>query len=193
MNRWTLLDRQHEGGFRVFDVERRRLQSPDTGRTADFYVIDAPGWVNVIPLTPDGHVVCVRQYRAGTDTVTLEIPGGMVDPDDDSAIAAGRREMMEETGYTAERFVDLGSVDPNPAIQTNTCATVLALGARRDGPQQLDGSEEIDVERVPLDRIPSLIMNGTITHALVVAGFYRFEQYRRAHPDRVPQNARRNG
>jgi 8-oxo-dGTP pyrophosphatase MutT (NUDIX family) len=183
MDPWTPLSDRHEGNYRVFDVHRRRLQSPRSGRTADFFVIDAPDWVNVIPLTADDEVVCVRQYRAGTDTVTLEIPGGMVDPEDSDTVTAGRRELLEETGYDADRFVDLGFVEPNPAIQSNQCGTVLAVDAHPVGPQQLDGSEEIDLEHVPLADIPALILQGTITHALVVAGFYRFEHWRRAHPD----------
>lgn len=159
------------------------MRSPRTERTFEFYVIDAPDWVNVVPVTPDGAVVCVRQYRAGTDAVTLEIPGGMIDPDDADAIAAGRRELREETGYASDRWVDLGAVAPNPAIQSNRCSTVVALDARPDGAQQLDGAEEIDVVRVPLDDVPGLIAGGRISHSLVVAAFYLFDHWRRAHPD----------
>ena len=144
----------------------------------------------MIPLTPSGEVVCVRQYRAGTDTVTLELPGGMVDPEDANTVVAGRRELLEETGYSANEFLDLGFVDPNPALQSNRCGTVLALNAHSVGPQQLDGSEEIDLACVPLADIPGLILDGTITHALVVAGFYRFEHWRRAHPERLPEALR---
>ena len=175
---WTPIDDIHEADFRVFDVVRRRRQSPDSGQTYDFFVLEAPDWVNVIPLTPDGQVVCVRQYRAGTEEVTLEVPGGMVDPGEGGALAAAKREMEEETGYTSDDLVDLGSVAPNPAIQTNACATVLARNAYRAGSQRLDGAEEIDVELVDLEAIPDLILDGTITHSLVVAAFYLFEHAR---------------
>jgi len=177
---WQPLDDEPQGHFRVFDVHKRRRRSPETGRETDFFVVESPDWVNVIPLTPGGQVVCVRQYRAGTETVTLEIPGGMVDPEDDDAVAAGRREMVEETGYTTDDLVDLGAVNPNPAIQTNRCHTVLARNVRKTGPQRLDGSEEIDVILVDLDAIPGLIVDGTITHSLVVAAFYLFDYHDRA-------------
>ena len=169
---WTILDRTHESDFRIFDVHRQRMRSPQSGREHDYFVLDAPDWVHVVPLTDDGQVVCVRQYRAGTDAVTLEIPGGVVDPEDESPIAAARREMREETGYTADAFTSIGHVDPNPAIQNNRCHTVRADGARLAGAQALDGSEEIDVELADLDAIPSPIATGRITHSLVVAAFY---------------------
>lgn len=183
MTPWTAIDATREGAYRVFDVWRRHMRSPDSGRTFDFYVIDAPDWVNVIPVTPDRQVVCVRQYRAGTDAVTLEVPGGMIDDADDDAVAAARREMREETGYVADRCVDLGAVAPNPAIQSNRCSTVLALDVTPDGTQQLDGAEEIDVVCVDLDSIPGLITSGRITHSLVVAAFYLLDHWRRDHPD----------
>jgi len=152
------------------------MRSPESGSAHDFFVLDAPDWVNVIPLTPDEKVVCVRQYRAGTDTVTLEIPGGMIDPGDPTPTAAAAREMREETGYLADRYEDLGVVAPNPAIQSNRCHTICAVDAYRDGPQALDGSEVIDVELVDLSDIPSLITSGRITHSLVVAAFYLLDQ-----------------
>ena len=148
------------------------MQSPESGDAHDFFVLDAPDWVNVIPLTPDNQVVCVRQYRAGTDTVTLEIPGGMIDPEDPTPTAAAAREMREETGYLADRYESLGVVAPNPAIQSNRCHTICAIDAYRDGPQNLEGSEVIDVELVDLSDIPSLITTGRITHSLVIAAFY---------------------
>ncbi len=172
MDSWTLLNRSHEGHFRVFDIFRQRMKSPESGSAHDFFVLDAPDWVNVIPLTPDNQVVCVRQYRAGTNTVTLEIPGGMIDPEDPTPTAAAAREMREETGYVADRYESLGAVAPNPAIQSNRCHTLCAVDAYRDGPQNLEGSEVIDVELVDLSDIPSLITTGRITHSLVIAAFY---------------------
>jgi len=180
---WTHLNRLHEGHYRVFDVFRQRMKSPRTGNDHEFFVIDAPDWVNVIPLTADDHVVCVRQYRPGTDQVTLEIPGGMIDPEDADPVAAAAREMREETGYTATRFDDIGCIAPNPAIQSNRCYTVCACDAVRDGPQALDGAEEIDVELVPLDTIPSLVAQGRITHSLVIAAFYLLD-HRLSRPAR---------
>ena len=88
-----------------------------------------------------------------------------------------RRELLEETGYAAEEIIHIGTVDPNPAFLDNQCRTYLALGAHWRQPPEFDGSEDIAVEEFPLADIPGLIANGRITHALVVAAFYHYENY----------------
>jgi ADP-ribose pyrophosphatase len=181
---WNKLDSTPQGDYYVFNVRQDRVRAPEGG-THDFYVIESNDWVNVIPLTADGQVVCIRQFRHGTEAVTLEIPGGMVDPGESPAAAAAR-ELLEETGYEAEAIVPLGAVDPNPAIQNNRCHTYLAKGACRVAEQALDGTEDIDVDLVDLDAIPRLITSGRITHALVVVAFYLFDQHHHTEkrPDR---------
>lgn len=174
---WEKLDSAPQGHYRVFDVRKDVTRSPASGKEYDFYVIEAADWVNVIPLTPDGQVVCIRQYRHGTEEVTLEVPGGIVDPGDADPAAAAWREMREETGYDAEAMVPLGAVAPNPALQNNRCHTYLARGAYPNGAQALDGAEEIDVVLVNLEDVPALIAEGHITHALVVVAFYLLDRY----------------
>jgi 8-oxo-dGTP pyrophosphatase MutT (NUDIX family) len=156
---------------RVFRVRRDVSRSPRDGRAHDFYVIEAPDWINVIPLTADEEVVMIEQYRHGTGEVTLEIPGGMVDPGESPPETAAR-EMLEETGYAAREVVALGSLHPNPAIQNNRIHTFLAAGAEFTRAPVFDGTEQTVVRLVPLARVPSLIADGTITHSLVVSGFY---------------------
>ena len=177
---WDKLSSEPQGHYRVFDVRKDCMRSPASGQEYDFYVIESSDWVNVIPLTPEGQVVCVRQYRHGTENVTLEVPGGVVDPGDGDPVAAAWREMREETGYDAEAMIPLGAVAPNPAIQTNRCHSYLARGAHPAGAQALDGAEEIDVALVDLDDVPALITGGRITHALVVVAFYLLDQHRRS-------------
>jgi 8-oxo-dGTP pyrophosphatase MutT (NUDIX family) len=154
----------------IFRVLQREASAP-AGVAHPVYVIDAPDWVNVIPLTDRQSVVMIRQYRHGTDEVTLEIPGGMVDPEDADAAAAARRELAEETGYQAGVLHHLGTIAPNPAIQSNHCHSFLAT-ALRPGPQRLEGSEQIEVVEVPLAEVPQLIARGEVSHALVVVAFY---------------------
>jgi len=176
---WEKLDSTPQGHYRVFEVRKDHARSPVSDQEYDFYIIESPDWVNVIPLTPDGEVVCIRQYRHGTEEITLEVPGGVVDPGDGGPAAAAWRELREETGYDAEAMIPLGAVAPNPAIQSNRCHSYLARGAYLDGAQALDGAEEIEVVLVDLDEVPGLITSGRITHALVVVAFYLFDQYRR--------------
>lgn len=172
MRAWRRIAAERIGAFRVFDLDRVRYLPPEGGAPAEFLVVDAPDWINVIPLTDDGEVVFVRQFRFGVDGFTLEIPGGMCDPGETPAEAA-RRELREETGYAAESLEPLGWVHPNPAIQTNRCHTFLARGARRVGDPTPDEHESLEVALVPLSEVPARIADGTITHALVVAAFYR--------------------
>lgn len=190
IERWEKLRSTPQGHYRVFDVRQDVTRSPESGKEYDFYVIESPDWVNVIPLTPAGQVVCIRQYRHGTEEVTLEVPGGVVDPEDGDPVTAAWREMREETGYDAEAMIPLGAVAPNPALQTNRCHSYLARGAYPNGAQALDGAEEIDVTLVDLDDIPALITGGQITHALVVTAFYLFDQHRRCETSRGDEESK---
>jgi ADP-ribose pyrophosphatase len=169
---WPVISREELGGFKVFSVRREMLRSPRTKLPHPFYVLDCPDWVNVIPLTDKNEVVLVRQFRAGTRSITLEIPGGGVEAHDGSPLVAIRRELREETGHVSRSWKRLGVVHPNPAIQSNRCTTYLARGCRPVGDLVPDAGEDLAVELVPLGRIPGLIRRGRITHSLVIAAFH---------------------
>ena len=167
------------GDYRIFRLRRDHVRSPHNGREFRFYVLEAPDWINVIPLTPEGQVVLIRQYRPGTEEVSLEIPGGMVDDEDGDLAATARRELLEETGYAADEMIPIGRTAPNPAIMDNHCHTFLAQNARPIAQPKFDGAEYIELELFDLEEISGLIAGGLKTHALVVAAFYNYEQFRR--------------
>jgi len=169
---WKPHARQAVYDCRLFSVTEHRRRSPRTGELHDFYVLESPDWVNIVPLTVDGRVVMVLQYRHGIDEFTLEVPGGMVDVEDLSPLHAGRREMREETGYDSDDIVPLGVIHPNPAIQSNRCYTFLARDVQLSGSVSFDTTEETEVVLVPLDEIPELVRRGVINHALVVVAFH---------------------
>lgn len=171
---WTAIRRERIQACRVFDVHRIRARSPRTGRDHEFFGIDAVDWVNIIPLTSEGEVVMVRQFRHGAGRLTLETPGGMVDPGESPAEAAAR-ELLEETGYRAEAVVPLGGVNPNPALFGNRLHAFLGRGARRVGEIRGGTTEETAVELVPQRDLRRLVLDGEVDHALVVAALSLFD------------------
>ena len=171
---WEVLEEEHLQHCKVFDVHRATMKSPITGEPHPFYRIESPDWVNVVALTPDDALVMVRQFRHGSRVVTLEIPGGLVDPGE-SAPAAAARELLEETGYRAGRLEDLGSLNPNPALFANRVHMQLALDCVRVGEIQNSSTEHTTVELLPLAALPDTLRRGEIDHALVVAALHAFE------------------
>src|SRR3954453_2504984 len=105
---WEKLSSHPVGDFRIFTIRSDRKISPRTRQEHDFYVIDCVNWVNVIALTADQRLVMVEQYRHGSDTTELEIPGGMMDATDASPEATGMRELREETGYSGQNAALIG-------------------------------------------------------------------------------------
>jgi len=153
------------------------MESPSTGDSHPFYRIESPAWVNVVALTELDELVMVRQWRQGLRAVTLEIPGGLVDPGETPA-EAGARELLEETGFRAGRMTSLGSINPNPALFANRCHMQVAQGCVRVAEIQNSATEETIVELLPLAALPDLLRSGGIDHALVVAALYAYELWR---------------
>ena len=172
---WELLGRESLARTPVFNLRRDRKRRQDSGFTWDFYILEAGDWVNVIPLTPEREVILVEITRHGIEGPSLEVPGGLIDPEDPSPLAAAGRELLEETGYEAAEMLPLGVVHPNPAIQGNRCYSFLARDVRQVAAPRLDGAEDITLLQVPLRQIPDLIRQGKITHSLVVAAFLWLE------------------
>src|SRR5438270_2739395 len=111
---WLKKSSKKLGDFRVFTVRCDEKVSPRTNEVHEMFVLDAANWVNVIPLTTDGQLVLVEQYRHGSDTVELEVPGGVMDKGDKSPIETACRELLEETGYEGNNPQIIGTVFPNP-------------------------------------------------------------------------------
>ncbi len=170
---WPVVDSEELQDCAVFRVRRTLARSPRSGEVHPFYRIDAEEWVNVVPVTPQREIVMVRQWRHGSQDVTLEIPGGIVDPGE-SPREAGERELLEETGFRASGWRSIGVVNPNPALFGNRVHTFLAEGAEQVGAVANVGHEETWVERVPADEIPERLRRGEIDHALVVAALHWF-------------------
>ena len=171
---WETVESKEIADCRVFKV--REDTSRNGAKTGKFYVIENPDWVNVIAVTKDSEVVLIEQFRHGTGEVILEIPGGMLDAGERAENAA-RRELLEETGYSAKEFVFLGKSRPNPAINNNWLYHFAALDAEKTGNIEFDEHESVVTKLYPVTAIPNLIKSGEITHSLVLAAFQYFSFY----------------
>lgn len=175
---WSRISSRPLGSHRIFTLREDTRRSPRTGVDHPFVVLEAPDWVNVVALTPSRDVVLVAQYRPGTDSIGLEIPGGMVDADDPDPAAAARRELLEETGYGGDAWHSLGDVCPNPALQGNRCHSFLLLDAAPLQAPAPDGSEDIEVRLLPEGEVGERIRGGAIEHALVICAWAAYLRWR---------------
>ena len=171
--RWQLLRSEPHATTRIFDVSRAFYRHPERAKDQDFFVINAPDWVVIIALTPNQELVLVNQFRYGIDEFSVEIPGGVIDSGED-CVAAGVRELREETGYVGENARLLGSVHPNPAMQNNRCHLVLVENVRLESGLEWDADEEMEVRLKPVDEVYSMAYAGLITHAMVLDALLLF-------------------
>ncbi len=164
---WKILESTHP----------RKIVRVDTcefpnGKIAEALVLEYKPWVTILALTKDRQAVLIRQYRHGVQKVIVELPGGAMDEEDESPLAAAKRELLEETGYASERFVQVGMVSPNPANQTNLIHSFLALDAERVAGQSLDDTEEIEVFLKPLEQVVAMAQNGELLQSMQVSAVF---------------------
>ncbi len=167
------------GDFRIFKLRSDFCLHPRTGKEHDFFVLETVNWVNIIAVTPDQQLVMVRQFRVGSNTVELEIPGGMMDPHETDPVATAVRELREETGYEGENARLLGTIWSNPAILSNRTYTVLIENCRLKHAVDFDGGEDLVTELIPVAEIPKLVAEEKIGHNLVVVALYYLELWQR--------------
>ncbi len=172
---WQRVLSQQIADCKVFKVSKRIVKSDE--KQISVYVVENPDWVNIIALTAEQEVVLIEQFRYGIEQVILELPGGLIDKDE-KAEEAAKRELAEETGYSAEKWILLGTSNPNPAIQNNRIYHYLALNAQKTSNTRFDENESIVTKLISLEQTLELIKNGKITHSLVIAAFQYFSLLR---------------
>jgi len=176
---WKKVGSKLLGDFRIFKLRTDTKISPRTGKEHEFFILDSVNWVNVVAVTPDQQLVMVEQFRHGSNTVELEIPGGMMDPHEADPVATAVRELREETGYEGGNARLLGRIHSNPAILSNTTYTVLVENCHLKHGVEFDHGEDLITRLVPVADIPKLVADEKIGHSLVVVALYHFELWRR--------------
>lgn len=143
-------------------------ERPDGKIIKPYYVYEFPDWVTAFAMTKDGRVILERQYRHALGQVHYEIPGGCVDPGDQSMEAAIARELLEETGYRFEKYEFLGLTSANPSTNNNIMHLFLATGGELVQEQHLDEGEDIDVLFASVEEVKELLRSGEIIQSMHV-------------------------
>jgi ADP-ribose pyrophosphatase len=150
---------------RIFSFVAEDVTLPNNSR-AEMAFVRHPGSTAIVPFLDDSTVIMERQYRHPLRDYLLEIPAGTMDPGE-TALACARRELEEETGYTADEFIELGKVHILPAYSDELIHIYLARGLSTSE-QRLDPDEIINVVEYPLDEALRMIETGRITDALTI-------------------------
>jgi ADP-ribose pyrophosphatase len=144
-----------------------------------YEIVEHAGGAAVVAVHTDGSVLLVRQHRPAVGKSLLELPAGLVDPGE-QPIDCARRELEEETGYTAQRLEPLVSFYSSPGFSTELLHVFVARGLRECLPK-LDEEEDIEVVRLPLERAIEQVTSGEISDAKTVTGLLAYRAISNQH------------
>jgi 8-oxo-dGTP pyrophosphatase MutT (NUDIX family) len=170
---WRRLRSTPGPGYRIFSLRYDEMENPRNGHSETMIILESPDSVNVVAVTTAGEVLFVRQYRFGTSSYTLELPGGVVDPGEEHG-AAARRELEEETGYSGDSWHYLGLVASNPVFMNNYIHHWYAEGVSLGAQQKLDPSEAVEVVAMPVDEVYRRWLAGEFEHPHTVNALLRY-------------------
>lgn len=173
---WDVVQEDLHTDCSIYKVYRRLCRHPEDGREGDFFVVKGSDWVQVVPITKEGKVVMIRQYRFGSEALSWEVPGGVLEPGE-SPEEAAVRELFEETGYIGKDIYRIGQTFPNPALQNNKTYFLVLKDCEYVGPRNLDFFEEIEVCTMTLDEVFSMANDGRINHAITINALYFLKNY----------------
>lgn len=170
---WNIGSIEEVSQNRLFRATKAQVRNPRNGVEKEFFRLEMPPWVNILALTPENKVLLVRQFRFGTERLEWEIPGGVVESGE-SPLDAGIRELKEESGFAGDTAKVLGTLSPNPAIQSNTLTMVLVENAVPVAEQQLDPMEDIEVRLVDIDEMITMIKEKEIRHSFTCNALFHY-------------------
>jgi 8-oxo-dGTP pyrophosphatase MutT (NUDIX family) len=152
-------------------VKEDKCLLPDGKIIHPYFVIDVPNFCNIVMVTNQDEIVMVEQYRHAAGIVSLELPGGMVEPGEDPILAA-KREMEEETGYQSNHFELLYSIHPNPPLENNRAYFYLATQLTLTGKTAFDQYEDIKLVLVKKQDFIHRLLNNSFTHGVQVGAMF---------------------
>jgi ADP-ribose pyrophosphatase len=167
---WERLESEVVGDHDVFRVVRHRARSPRNGHVHEFHVVDVAPSVVIVPVTTDGLLVLVEQYRHGSRRTELEFPAGMRE-DGEDPVKAGLRELEEETGYCARSAERIGRFFADPAVLSSDAHIVVAQECSATGERHQDDGEDVHVRVASAAEVGELIRNGEIRSAATITAW----------------------
>lgn len=161
----------------VFDnqwcqVRQDTVELPNGKIIDDYFVHIRPDIALVLAVTTNQEIVFVRQYRHGVGKILLELPGGSFDPQVEDHLTAAARELEEETCYVAQQLTELAILYDNPVKDTNKIHLILASNAQPTGKQQLDITEAVEIELIPIQDVIGKIAAGEICVSGTIAALF---------------------
>lgn len=166
--KWRTLSSEYLFNDLWFKVRRDICETPQGKIIKPYYVYEFPTWVTAVPVTGEGKIIMLHQYRHALGEICIELPGGCVDDTDNNLQEAMSRELLEETGYSFSSYEYLGKISPNPSTNNNLMHMFLAKGGTKIAEQQLDGNEEIEVELMSIDEVKTLLKENKIVQSMHV-------------------------
>lgn len=163
--KWKVLESKYLHKEPWLTIREDRCEIPNGNEVPKFYVTEYPEWVNAFCITKEGKVVLVKQYRHGTETVAVELPGGVAEKGETMEDAV-RREVAEETGYEFARFEYLGKISANPSTTNNYTHMYLATDGEKAGEQKLDETEDVEVLLHSIDEVKEMMTQNKIIQSL---------------------------
>jgi ADP-ribose pyrophosphatase len=176
---WRVIRSEPGPGLPIFKSRFDWIENPRNHKELQAVILEAPDWVNVVALTPEEKIITVSQFRFGIRRQSLEIPAGLVDPGEEP-LEAARRELAEETGYTASEWKSTGWSYANPAFLNNRAHHFLARNVRRTQAPQLEDGEDILSGELTLDEVRRAIRTGTMRNAMTLLALSKVFDMREA-------------
>jgi ADP-ribose pyrophosphatase len=171
ISKWKILKSKVAFRNPWWEIRDEIVRLPD-GSTAHFYVNHSCGGVAVFPVTENGRVVLVRQYKHGARAIVLELPCGHIDSSDGSRVAAARRELREETGYAAQKLTLIRAFPSFPTSSTSKIWIYIATGCRKVGAPKDTAKEITDTLTVSVTELRCLVASGRIASIMHVGAIY---------------------